>query len=124
MSQVGDGAARDSCTALADLAGISVAFHLGSRVPRRALPEKLMTADGSMKRGPGPDRGTGDEKPDRIAPATHSDVPPARPELTTGAGREATVSTDDSATEHTTEHTSGYGGKGGAPSRPSDHPKR
>ena len=47
--------------------------------------------------------------------AAHSDTPPARPEVTTGAGREATIATDGSAAEHDREHKSGYGGKGGKP---------
>ena len=83
-----------------------------------------MTADTGMESGRARDQGTRDGESDRISPAAHSDVPPARPELTTGAGREATASTDDSATEHTHEHTSGYGGKGGTPAQPSDRPKR
>jgi hypothetical protein len=78
-----------------------------------------MAADKGMKKGLGDDQGTRVGAPDRAAPATHSDVPPARPDLTTGAGREATVATDDSATEHESEHKSSYGGKGGAPDRPS-----
>jgi hypothetical protein len=83
-----------------------------------------MTADNGTKSGLGDDQGTRVGTPDRISPAAHSDVPPARPELTTGAGREATASTDDSASEHKNEHKSGYGGKGGAPDRPSDKGNR
>ena len=52
-------------------------------------------------------------------PAKHNDGPSTRPELTTGAGREATEG-DRAATEHDTEHRSGYGGKGGKPDTSSD----
>ena len=71
----------------------------------------------------GDDQGTRVGSPDPAAtapPANHSDVSPDRPELTTGAGREATQSTNGSAEGHETEHRSGYGGKGGDPVKPSD----
>jgi hypothetical protein len=59
------------------------------------------------------------EKTDSISPATHNDGPTGRPELTTGAGREATLA-DVEAKEHDREHRSGYGGKGGEPDTSSE----
>ena len=56
---------------------------------------------------------------DSIAPPTHTDGPSARPETTTGAGREATVG-DRETEHHDHEHRSGYGGKGGAPDTSSE----
>jgi hypothetical protein len=57
---------------------------------------------------------------EHIVPATHSDVPPDRPERKTGVGREATQGTAELAEEHDKEHRSGYGGKGGTPDTSSD----
>jgi hypothetical protein len=77
-------------------------------------------ADQGMKGGLGDDQGTRVGAPDPVRPTKHSDSPPDRPERATGAGSEATTSTDGSAEGHDREHRSGYGGKGGAPDTPSD----
>lgn len=53
------------------------------------------------------------------SPANHNDGPSDRPERKTGAGTEATR-VDKDASEHTKEHVSGYGGKGGQPKTSSD----
>lgn len=72
------------------------------------------------KGGLGDDQGTRVGAPDeKLTPATHNDGPSDRPERSTGAGREATEA-DRAATEHTREHRSGYGGKGGKPNTSSD----
>lgn len=70
-------------------------------------------------KGLGDGQGTKIGAPDQATPATHNDGPADRPERSTGAGREATVS-DEKAVEHDREHRSGYGGKGGAPDTSSD----
>lgn len=62
----------------------------------------------------GPADGSG-----RISPASHSDAASPRPERTTGAGHEATI-TDEQSELHDSEHRSGYGGKGGKPDTSSD----
>ena len=69
--------------------------------------------DGQGTRVGAPDQST-------ASPAKHSDSPSGRPERSTGTGSEATQSTGGSAEGHVTEHRSGYGGKGGAPDKPSD----
>ena len=72
--------------------------------------------------GLGDDQGTRIGAPDQdrsTTPPPHNDGPSDRPERSTGAGREATVS-DKKGEEHDREHESGYGGKGGAPKTPSD----
>lgn len=51
--------------------------------------------------------------------APHNDEPSARPERSTGAGREATAA-DPNSEEHNREHRSGYGGKGGSPDTSSE----
>ena len=53
------------------------------------------------------------------SPAAHTDGPSDRPDRTTGAGREATVS-DAESELHQNEHRSGYGGNGGSPDTSSD----
>jgi hypothetical protein len=60
------------------------------------------------------------DRTQHISPAEHSDVPPDRPERTTGAGREATQPVPEPVDEHDKEHRSGYGGKGGSPDTSSD----
>ena len=69
--------------------------------------------------GLGDGQGTTVGKPDQATPAAHNDGPSDRPERSTGAGREATVS-DPESEEHDSEHRSGYGGKGGAPDTSSE----
>lgn len=72
--------------------------------------------------GLGDDQGTRIGAPDQDRSATpppHNDGPSNRPERSTGAGREATVS-DKKGEEHDREHESGYGGKAGSPKTPSD----
>ena len=69
--------------------------------------------------GLGDGQGTTVGNPATATPANHNDGPAERPERSTGAGREATVS-DPAAEEHDREHRSGYGGKGGAPDTSSD----
>lgn len=69
----------------------------------------------------GDDQGTRVGAPDETrTPSSHEDSPPARPARQTGAGSEATESSDGSAAGHDREHRSGYGGEGGAPRTPSD----
>lgn len=59
------------------------------------------------------------ETADSIAPPAHNDGPSERPEITTGAGAEATAA-DPEGKEHDREHRSGYGGKGGSPDTSSE----
>ncbi len=59
------------------------------------------------------------DKAGSISPAAHNDGPSERPEITTGAGREATAA-DADAKERDREHRSGYGGKGGSPDTSSE----
>jgi hypothetical protein len=72
--------------------------------------------------GLGDDQGTRVGAPDKSSttPAKHSDSAAPRPERTTGAGSEATQSTNGTAKGHETEHRSGYGGPGGEATTPSD----
>lgn len=75
------------------------------------------------KSGLGDGQGTRVGAPDSAkthAPARHNDGPSGRPETSTGAGAEATQGDKDSD-EHTTEHRSGYGGKGGKPDTSSEN---
>jgi hypothetical protein len=77
----------------------------------------------SDKAGYGDDQGTRVGAPDQgktATPAQHSDSPPDRPEKSTGTGNEAMVH-DKEAEQHTEEHRSGYGGKGGSPDTSSEN---
>ena len=69
--------------------------------------------------GLGDGQGTTVGSPAHATPATHNDGQTDRPEITTGAGREATAG-DAESEGHDREHRSGYGGKGGAPDSSSD----
>ena len=85
-------------------------------IPSSLQSGVTMATDG---KGLGDGQGTKIGAADHATPATHNDGPSGRPERSTGAGREATVS-DQAAEEHDREHRSGYGGKGGAPDTSSD----
>jgi hypothetical protein len=73
--------------------------------------------DRNAKEGFGDDQGTRVGAPDQeqASPAPHSDEPPARPERTTGAGKEMHADKSKPAELHPDQHRSGYGGKGGEP---------
>lgn len=73
----------------------------------------------------GDDQGTRVGAPDQQqrTSSAHEDTPPARPARKTGAGGEATVSTDGSAAGHDREPRSNYGGEGGEPRAPADSAK-
>ena len=74
-------------------------------------------SDRNAEEGFGDDQGTRVGAPDQehVSPGKHSDTPPARPERTTGAGKEMQAHQAPPVESHPTEHRSGYGGKGGQP---------
>lgn len=73
--------------------------------------------DRNARKGFGDDQGTRVGAPDQeqASPAPHSDERPARPERTTGVGREMHPDKSAPPELHSEQHRSGYGGKGGEP---------